>query len=64
MKWEEYSERLDRLQKQIAKDSQAQQQAQDAGDFAKSAKLQAEIAARIDAAERLKSEARAAGLPV
>ncbi len=33
MKWEEYSERLDRLQKQITKDSQAQQQAQDAGDF-------------------------------
>lgn len=64
MTWQEYSERLDNLQKQIAQKSEAQQKAQDTGDFSNSVKLQNEIRELMNAADELKREARLAGLPV
>jgi hypothetical protein len=64
MNWQEYSERMDNLQKQIAQKSEAQQKAQDTSDFANSVKLQNEIRELMNAADELKREARLAGLPV
>jgi hypothetical protein len=64
MNRQEYSERLDNLQRLIAKHSEAQRKAQDLGDHAENVRLQGEIGVLIDAGQRLKEEARQAGLPV
>lgn len=64
MNWQEYSERLDSLQKQIAQKSEAQQKAQDISDFSNSVKLQNEIRELMNAADELKRGARLAGLAV
>ncbi len=64
MTYEEYSERLSSLQREIAKASEAQRQSQLSGNHAENMWVQAKIAELMIVVDELRRDAREAGLAV